>query len=56
MACKMLGCDDDEAERLSEVILSGTLHKNYMNLHVAVHYTVTNLEKRVCITKKLGRL
>ncbi len=32
------------------IILSGTVHKNYMNLHVAVHHTVTNLEKGVCIT------
>ncbi len=31
-------------------VLSGTLHKNYMNLHVAVHHTVTNLEKGVWIT------
>ncbi len=30
--------------------LSETLYKNYMNLHVAVHHTVTNLEKGVCIT------
>ncbi len=31
-------------------LICGTLHKNYMNLHVAVHHTVTNLEKGVCIT------
>ena len=27
--------------------LSGTLHKNYTNLHVAVHHTVTNLGKNM---------
>ncbi len=37
-------------EALMIKLLSGTLYKNYLNLHVAVHHTVTNLEKGVCIT------